>query len=163
MGYTTDFNGEFNVEPALKPEHIAYLKQFNETRRVKRDVAKSENLSDPVREAACLPVGPEGSFVVGGKGFMGQDGDDSVVDNNRPPVGQPGLWCQWTPSEDGTTIEWDGGEKFYDYTEWLEYIIENFLDPWGYVVNGSVRWEGEKTGDVGVLSVEDNEVNACDM
>lgn len=159
MGYTTDFWGEFKVEPALKPEHAAYLKKFNETRRMKRNADEAEKLADPVREAACLPIGPEGSFFVGGLGWAGQDEDPSIVEYNDPPVGQPGLWCQWQSNEDGTAIEWDGGEKFYYYTEWLEYIIENFLYPWGYVLNGEVQWQGEESDDMGKLVVKNNEVS----
>jgi hypothetical protein len=55
-------------------------------------------------------------------------------------------------------IEWDGGEKFYNYTEWLVYIINKLLEPNGYVLNGVVQWQGEEVGDVGEIFVEDNKV-----
>jgi predicted phosphohydrolase len=55
-------------------------------------------------------------------------------------------------------IEWDGGEKFYNYTEWLVYLINKVLAPNGYVLNGVVEWSGEETGDVGEITVEDNKV-----
>jgi len=159
MGYTTEFMGEFSVEPALKPEHRVYLSKFGDTRRMKRNAKKAEKIADPIREAACLPVGPEGSFFVGAKGWAGQDSDDSIVDYNSPPIGQPGLWCQWMPNEDGTVIAWDGSEKFYNYVDWLEFLIENFLDPWGYVLNGDVEWQGEDREDMGKIVVKDNEVS----
>jgi hypothetical protein len=144
----------------LRPEHAAYLRKFNETRRMKRSVAKAKLLPDPVREAAGLPLGKEAGYFVGGLGFAGQDNDDSVRDANRPPHGQPGLWCQWTASKDGTAIVWDGGEKFYSYIEWLEYLIEHFLGPWGYVLNGRVDWQGEEDADRGTILVRDNKVKA---
>jgi hypothetical protein len=53
-------------------------------------------------------------------------------------------------------IEWDTGEKFYDYVEWLEYIIYNFLAPKGYVLNGNVEWYGEDRADVGTIVVKSN-------
>lgn len=59
----------------------------------------------------------------------------------------------------GGTVEWDGGEKFYDYVDWLWYIIEHFLKPWGYTVNGEVRWCGEDDEDRGTIVVVDNEVS----
>jgi hypothetical protein len=158
MGYTTEFTGEFDVEPALKPEHIAYLKQFAETRRMKRDAGIADEMEDPIREAACLPVGPEGSFFVGGGGCMGQDHDESIEDYNSPPVGQPGLWCHWVPTDDGKKIEWDLGEKFYKSDEWINYLIENFLDPWGYSVSGQVEFQGEEPDDYGYIEVVDGEV-----
>lgn len=49
------------------------------------------------------------------------------------------LYCQWVPTEDGEGIKWDGGEKFYSYTKWLQYLIDNFLIPNGYVLNGEVE------------------------
>ncbi|MCI0455552.1 MAG: hypothetical protein L0Z62_01065 [Gemmataceae bacterium] len=143
----------------LKPEHAAYLKQFNETRRMKRRVARAKLLPDPVREAAGLPLGKEGAYFVGGTGFAGQDHDDSVLNYNQPPKGQPGLWCQWCPNKDGTAIVWDQGEKFYDYVEWLKYLIEHFLAPWGYVLNGEMEWQGEEDEDRGKLIVKDNDVS----
>lgn len=71
---------------------------------------------------------------------------------------QPGLWCQWIPDKDGTIIIWDGGEKFYEYVSWLRYIIKNFLEPWGYTLNGQIRYRGEDWDDQGYITVTDNEV-----
>lgn len=71
---------------------------------------------------------------------------------------KPGFWCQWVPSEDGHAIEWDQGEKFYEYIDWLKYIIENFMKPNGIVLNGEVRFRGEDFNDVGVLVCVNNEV-----
>jgi len=76
---------------AMKPEHVAYLKQFSDTRRMKRDPKKAEKRRDPIRIAAGLPIGPDGAYFVGGEGLGGQDLDKSVVDGNKPPKGQPGL------------------------------------------------------------------------
>src|SRR5262245_922268 len=142
----------------LKPEHAAYLRQFNETRRMRRDPAKAAFIPDPVREAAGLPLGEEAAYFVAGKGFGGQDRDDSILDYNQPPVGQPGLWCKWRPNEDGTAIVWDGAEKFYDYVEWLEYLIQHFLTPWMYIVNGSMTWQGQDEEDSGTITVKNNQV-----
>lgn len=163
MGYTTDFSGAFTLDRPLTPEHRAYLTKFNETRRIQRDPQLAARLPDPEREAVGLPIGPEGDFFVGGRGFMGQDGDDSVVSYNTPPNSQPGLWCKWAPNDDGTAIVWDEGEKFYEYTEWLWYLIENFLKPWGYTLNGTVRWQGEDPDDRGAIRVKDNNISTRAM
>ena len=71
----------------------------------------------------------------------------------------PGIWCQWTASEDGWFIQWDGGEKFYDYTEWLQWLIVNFFQPNGYILNGKIKWAGEDNEDMGVIVVKDNLVS----
>lgn len=54
----------------------------------------------------------------------------------------------------------NGGEKFYYYTEWLEYLIENFFKHWGITVNGKVNWYGEEPTDIGVIEIVDNVVSA---
>ena len=71
----------------------------------------------------------------------------------------PGIWCQWIPSKDGLYLQWDENEKFYDYVAWLEWLIKNFFEPKGYVLNGEVEWEGEEQGDVGKITVKDNIVS----
>jgi len=144
MGYTTDFSGQFDLNKKLDSETHEFLKKLAETRRMKRNVGPE--------------YGVEGEFYVEGKGFMGQDDEDNVVNSNCPPSTQPGLWLQWIPSEDGMHIEWDGGEKFYYYEEWLVYIIDKILKPRGYILNGAVDWRGEEMDDIGCLIVEDNVV-----
>jgi len=153
---------EFWAMFGLRPEHAAYLTQFSDTRRMRRDTKALEQFTDPVREAVGLPVGSEGAYFVGGGGHGGQDHDSSVLEYNRPPSGQPGLWCKWAPNESGTAIVWNEAEKFYDYVKWLKYLIEHFLRPWGYVLNGEVRWAGEEEADRGVIRVKDNEVTVLE-
>jgi hypothetical protein len=145
MGYTTDFNGKFALNKPLDDDLYNFLIKFSETRRMARNV-------DP-------KYGVEGEFYVDGKGGFGQAHEDNIIDNNRPPKTQPGLWCQWVPTEDKMFITWDGGEKFYQYIEWLLYIIENFLAPKDYVLNGEVEYEGESRDDFGKIVVKDNEVS----
>jgi len=162
MGYTTDFEGRFNLNKPLSEEHSAFLHKFSDTRRMKRDASKTRERPDPIRKAVGLAVGPEGAYFVGEGGFAGQDNGPDVLDHNDPPEGQPGLWCKWVPTEDNEGIEWSGAEKFYDYTEWLQYLIHHFLAPAGYVLNGEVTWQGEESSDMGKLVVKDNEVSALE-
>lgn len=164
MGYSTDFTGRFELDKPLQPEHKAYLERFAYTRRMKRDALLAEKFPDKWREAVGLPIGIEGEYYVGSPDgpsstdICGQGHDESILNYNRPPVTQPELWCQWVPNDDGTAIVWDGGEKFYSYVEWIVYLIQHFLRPWGYVLNGEVYWNGEDAGDLGVIEVTDNKV-----
>ena len=144
MGYTTEFEGRFDLDRELSEEMFNFLKSFNETRRMKRKISDE--------------FGVEGEFFVKGGGDFGQGREDNIIEYNEPPSTQPGLWCQWTPTEDRKGIEWDGGEKFYDYTEWLVYLVNKILAPNGYVLNGAVQWEGEERGDRGKIIVENNKV-----
>lgn len=158
MGYSTDFYGEWTVTPPLTPEGVAYLTAFANTRRVKRNAAIVENMYDPIRAAAGIGVGPEGGYYVSGEGFKGQAADQSILDGNVPPKDQPSLWCQWVPTPDGKTIVWDGGEKFYNYVEWIEYLINSFLLPWGHVLDGTMEWQGEDSDDRGAIRITNNVV-----
>ena len=160
MGYTTDFEGQFDLDRELAPEHAAYLRQFSDTRRMKRDEQIVSRMRDPIRVAAKLPPGTEGQYFVGGDGWDGVlPWDGSILDYNREPSTQPGLWCQWVPTEDNDGIEWNGTEKFYDYVPWLRYLIDHFLKPWGYRLDGLVRWSGEEVSDIGLIEVKDNVVH----
>jgi hypothetical protein len=157
MGYTTYFEGSVKITPPLSENHKLYLQKFNETRRMKRHETHPHLQDDPLRIAVNLPTGIEGEFFVGSKEPFGQDFTRvSVKDSNSPPGSQPGLWCQWRPSNDGKVLEWDSGEKFYYYVEWLEYLIKNFFDPWGYVLNGEINWQGEDEKDTGTIVVLEN-------
>jgi len=158
MGYTTKFNDSFGLDKPLAKDHDKYLNAFSNTRRMKRNIQQLVNLEDPLRDAVGLPIGEDGEYFVGGKGMHGDDRDNSIVDYNNPPKNQPGLWCMWVPNEKGTVIEWDGGEKFYEYIEWLEYLIKNFIEPWGYKLNGVVNWYGEDSEDTGNIIVTNNSV-----
>lgn len=82
--------------------------------------------------------------------------------NIEPFEGRPGLWCDWQPNSDGTAIIWSGAEKFYNYVEWLEYIIKHFIEPWGNKLNGEVEWYGEDRDDVGKIIVKDNKVETIE-
>lgn len=159
MGYTTDFEGQFDLDRPLDEAHATYLRSFSETRRMKRDAAVTHGRTDLTRASADLPVGIDGGYFVGEEGFAGQDRGGDVLDGNNPPSGQPGLWCQWTVGGGDQSIVWDDGEKFYEYTAWLVYVIEHFLAPWGYTLNGVVRWRGEEFSDNGTIRVVDNEVS----
>ena len=165
MGYTTDFAGTFQVSPPLTEEHRLYLGRFADTRRMQRDPTIAATFPDPLRVAAGLPIGPQGAYYVGvpadvttWEGHWGQDRDASVLAYNGAASGQPGLWCQWVPTRDGTGIMWDGSEKFYDYVQWLQYIVDHFLKPWGYSLSGEVVWEGENRNDLGTIVARDNTI-----
>ena len=153
MGYTTDFEGRVEIDPPLNEREIEFLKKFAGTRRMNRGA---------------------GPYYVDGKGDFGQGKEADIIDYNGPPEGQPGLWCQWVPTEDGTALEWDGGEKFYESERWMAYILTHFLcgepaakllDPermgWlpgNHKVSGCIYAAGESFDDVWRMEVSDGGV-----
>lgn len=165
MGYSTDFTGQFDLDKPLTPEHYNYLKRFARIRHMRWNAARIENMADPIREAVELPVGNDGMYFVTDLAMEESYGhhyphNTAIVDYNDSPAGVPGLWLQWTPTDDGKAFVWDGGEKFYAYVPWLKFIITHFLAPWGYVLSGRVEWQGEDPSDQGVIIVENNVVMA---
>ena len=76
------------------------------------------------------------------------------------PNGKPSIWLQWEiVEEDGKHyLEWDGGEKFYEYVKWLEYVIKYIFKGWGLKLNGNIEWRGEGWDDTGNILVDDNKV-----
>jgi hypothetical protein len=153
MGYTTDFIGWVQIEPPLNQHETDYLRAFNRTRRWDRS---------------------EGRFVVLAHPLADDEPESDVDAYNRPAKGEPGLWCPWTVTGDGTAIAHDGREKAYDATRWLEYLIRTFLRPGAYastvddpvlegftfdhVCDGAIASCRRDTGRVAVILVIDNEV-----
>jgi hypothetical protein len=54
---------------------------------------------------------------------------------------------------------WDKNEKFYFGQEWLVYLIEKFIKPWGYRLNGASPWYIDDFQEAGILHVNDNVVS----
>jgi len=158
VGYDLRFDGRFDIAPPLPPDRNRYLTAFSLSWRRPRDPSKLDNAAEPGHEAVGLPVGREAAFYVGGAPHTHDDGDDvSVLSFARPPEGQPGVRCCWRPTPDGSHLEWDGCEKFGAYSDWLRYLAETFLGPWGHSLSGRVRWTGED-GAEGTLSAHDGVV-----
>lgn len=216
MGYTTEFQGTFNLSREATNEEINYINTFSSTRRMKRNPEilmstfkgkhgmpnfpkltyiqkkqiealeksglKISYSNDSDNRTAEEIYGIDGAYFAMNDGASGQTRDKSVIDFNTPPGQlfgsqydfyylynenkrlaslsecQPGLWCDWQLTEDGKKLKWNGGEKFYEYTNWLKYMIEHFFKPWGIILNGEVKWQGESSDDMGIIICENNNV-----
>lgn len=148
MGYTTDFSGKFKINKPVDEDTYNLLEGIAATRRMKRSGLDKK-------------YGVDGEFYFEKEDFGNCGQSDKpklgkIVDFNKPPKTQPGLWCQWQIQKDKQTIEWDQGEKFYSYIEWIKYLIKTILEPRGYKLNGEVEWFGEEQGDTGFIIVKDN-------
>ena len=148
MGYSTSFTGRIEIEPPLNQSEIDYLTRFSEIRHMNR---------------------AQGSFYLG-------DDEEGVYNANIPPPGQPHLWCDFCPTEDGTALVWNEAENTRCAKEWFEYLIarllmeeaitqntnhrfdlfENFQ--YNHVLNGVLEAQGDWPKDRWKLIVKDNEV-----
>jgi hypothetical protein len=146
-----------SIDPPLNEQERSFLLALAETRRMNRS---------------------KGPLFVTGTGDFGQGRDEDIIDYNNPHPHQPGLWLQWRPTEDGSALEWDQGEKFYSAGGWMKYLVNNLLAPsalayitthgdedarlqhftCNHTVNGIIHAQGEDRDDKWRLVVEDNVV-----
>lgn len=163
MGYTTKFDGHVTVDPPLNGPEMDYLRRFADSRRYQCTAGPYHAVidGDLNRHAGCMPIA-----------------------TSSEPAGQPGLWCSWVPTQDGSGIEWDGMEKFYNSAAWMRYLIDAFLesgaglqwemkdpiegrvyDPafqhftFNHTVNGRIEAQGDSDDDRWTLVVVDNVVS----
>ena len=156
MGYTTWFTGGLQFNKTVGEELVKYIDRFSRTRRMPRDNDKIKELYPNWKELCFMgELGHNGEYFAPESDNYGQEHDDSILDYNsfREAV-HPGLWCQWVI--ENNELVWDGGEKFYYYEEWLEYLIKHFFAPLGYVLNGDIEWQGEESDDFGTIHVVNN-------
>lgn len=83
--------------------------------------------------------------------------------SNSDHEGFPGFWCDWKVTHCGSSLQHKGGEKFYNYVEWLDYLITHYFRPWGVTLTGTVSWQGEGGSDQGEITVLDgNLIRVCE-
>jgi hypothetical protein len=163
MSFPCYFRGTVLLDRSLLAHEQAYLEAFAATRHVQCREELLVPLADPLREAVGLPVGPEGAYAVSAPPVS-----DAIVDQNQPPAGQPGLWCDWVPTVDGTALVCKEGDTGVANVEWIGYLIAHFFQPWGYTVNGRVLWhtdewpEWEEDGESYHLYLEEGQISVRD-
>ncbi|MFC7344513.1 hypothetical protein ACFQRI_24165 [Saccharopolyspora griseoalba] len=163
VGYNTEFAGVINIAPALNKYEIAYLRKFAAT-------YKEERAEGPYYVEPLPDIEKSVSEVI------------PVLDVDAMPHGQPGQHCEGEPSDDGTGIQWSGGEKFIYSLEWMAYLIDTFLQPgatvqttaprpgwtwpeefahftFDHVCNGVIDAQGDDLFDRWRLVVTNNEVS----
>lgn len=157
MGYSTDFEGSINLDKKVDEKTKEWLNGLSNTRRMKRDTKVLARLLGITEKECIYKYGEDG------KNYfdyidMGQRFTEDVLNYNFPPSNQPGLWCSWRLGEDNSSIEWNGAEKFYNYVQWMKYIVNELVDR-DYKMNGVISWKGEDRSDSGKIIVEDSKVN----
>lgn len=133
-----EFRGAFKCTPPAEPSHTAYLRKFLAMKHLHRNLSQVMLVPDPLRTAAGLPLGLDGEFFVG---------DDLRV--GLPAGTKPSADCPWEPVIDEanrlvglacrkTLI--DDADNVQLRLEWIKYLLGNLFIPWGYVLDGVVRW-----------------------
>lgn len=142
MGYNTWFDGSIEVKGATR-EQIALLKGLHATRRMKRKLPDE--------------YGVEGEFYVSGSGHFGQEHEPNVLDYNRPPSTQPGLWLPWEFDDESSSLSIPDDGKHYYSIDWLVYLRDRVLK--GCELFGTVIWFGEDREDFGRIEVIGNVIH----
>lgn len=89
---------------------------------------------------------------------MNEDADRCYKYTDKDTI--PESYMQWISNKDGTALIWDGSEKFYNYIHWLRWLIKHYFKPRGIDLHGTLRWQGEEVGDVGIIKVVDGKVTS---
>ncbi|KAL9654140.1 hypothetical protein ABK040_016486 [Willaertia magna] len=182
MGYTTEFQGKFNLNKnlATNPKALQQIQILNLTRRIQynlEEIVKKEKKTieeiiqlygveaefyDPnlttVLEKYPNPLDWQFEFFNDNSMIFEIHKNPLYLNYNSPPLCQPSLWCQWCYNKEENVLEWDGNEKFYYYVDWIVYIINVILKPEDFIVNGKINYIGEDTNDFGVIIVKNNVV-----
>lgn len=157
MGYSVHYDGYLTIDPPISREHAKYINNFHNTRHMSRDPEKiKEEYPDWEKYSYNGDLGIHGEFFAPGKRGEKMN-DSSVLNCNRTPGGCPGLWCDFHIDDDGN-LSWVDSDKSEDGDLWIRYIIANFLEPWGYTVNGDITFQGDESNDCGVITVENNKL-----
>ena len=153
-----DYEGLISLDRQLSEEHAAYLVAFTESRHMRRDpLGIVATYPDPIREKAGLPLGVDAGYFVGGT--TASEWNSPPPDWLVPPAGQPENWCSVALSADSMGLEIAKQVSTKYVMEWLVYIIDHFLEPWGYIANGQMKWWGSSMGDTGIIVVNNNKVS----
>ncbi len=143
------YTGRLSLDRPLSDEHNRYLEAYM---RMRHSTACHSLVAETldaarVREDAGLPR--EARYVVD----LAQDAIISCVGSDSGEC--PALWCDWRLTHDRRALICRPGKRD-DQLSWPEYIVTHFLAPWGYRVNGLVRWQDdddEGEGDSGAVRV----------
>lgn len=90
--------------------------------------------------------------------------DEALTKDNPAGLGiaaedRQGLYfgCDWRLSDGQLSIE---GESRGEQDEWLRLLIVKFFQPNGYTLSGEVSWEGDQSGDTGVIHLDGNRIES---
>ena len=66
----------------------------------------------------------------------------------------PSIWLKWEIYEEKGDhyLEWNQEEKFYNYYDWLQLIVNKFLEPKKIYLQGKINYSGEDTDDAGIIT-----------
>jgi hypothetical protein len=159
-------DGQFEIDKPLLSRHKNYLSKFLHLKRYKRNIKILKQRKDPVREEANLPLGEDGEFYVAGNVVDDSVWDKSILDYGNHPITQPSSWCLW--SVRNNKLAWNEcSDDFGTHADWLKYLVKNFFDPWGYMLNGQVKWRNEdkflEKSSAGKIKIINNQIEVIDL
>ncbi len=109
MSLSIEVIGELSINPPLNKQEIEYLKKFSNMRRCELnggEYSTSKSITATYDDPSNLPHDEKYNKVI---------------------KGQPSLWCQWVPTDDGKHIIFNNDSSDQNSGEWLPYLIEHFI------------------------------------
>ena len=92
MGYTTWFTNTLQFNKEVTEDLKNFINEFSRVRHMERDNNKIKEIFYDWKDKCYKGnLGNNGEYFIGGKGFAGQDEDNSILEYNCPAIGVPGL------------------------------------------------------------------------
>ncbi len=99
-----------------------------------------------------------------GKFTLGTEAPQDVVDHVNQiengqfeTTGSPDSHSGWFMPDASTLMMRDGG-KYYDYTDWLRWLVDIIFKPFELTMVGEIEWDGEEPGDIGKIRIDGYDV-----
>lgn len=167
MGYYTTFVGGIGFWPRLSDAQAVVVREILDN--IREHAANAERRCSVVHnaynfgnmESAETSVDESESDAETAARFPHGVGEGSVQSadtaaGSRSVIECPRWCCQWTLSNKSGEwrIEWDQGDKAYDYDRWI-HIVVRILADFGYRMYGHILWRGESYTDNGIILMDE--------
>jgi len=144
MGTDVEFEGTLRVkghkgaEINDTPKNRAYVRYLGELLKSPRIHVSEEDesvVTAALREKAGIPNKPQFRMMASGMYKDSYRHCDRATD-------QPGVDCGWelkgSVKHNNVSIVWDAMTMRFEHSQWLDYIIREFIEPKDWFVNGSL-------------------------
>lgn len=147
------FKGKLCTDKPVNKELYEYINKFAKTTHVRRDPEILKQ--DPNwKECAFCGLG-EPTFGTKDAAFFAGYNDTSIQYYIACETA-PSKHCNWYMT-DLSSLEWNGASDNKNYFAWLDFLIQNFFKPCGYILNGSIHFSNnEDSADFGCIVCKDN-------
>lgn len=138
------FSEKFEIEEKLDDKLAEYMYHFFNTKHVKRDIELTKKVYQNWKDRCYRSrLGVEGEYFVD---HYTQEKKEDILNEYEPPAPLPECWCCLRiERSDKDRLIWRNdlmdSAMIIHRVRWIKYVLDNFLVPNGYTVNGEMRFQ----------------------